>query len=82
LAQYLVEELNANYHFTVKANQPTLLEDLAFYFQNRPKTADFTHSGNGEHGRIETRKIRVTSALNDYLALTLFYLALINISKK
>lgn len=67
LAQYLVEERNANYHFTVKANQPTLLEDLSFYFQNTPKTADFTHTGNGEHGRIETRKIWVTSALNDYL---------------
>lgn len=67
LAQYLVEERNANYHFTVKANQPTLLEDLSFYFQNTPKAADFTHTGNGEHGRIETRKIWVTSALNDYL---------------
>lgn len=67
LAQYLVEERNANYHFTVKANQPTLLEDLSFYFQNTPKNADFTHTGNGEHGRIETRKIWVTSALNDYL---------------
>lgn len=67
LAQYLVEERNANYHFTVKANQPTLLEDLSFYFQNTPKTADFTHTGNGEHGRIETRKIWVTSAMNDYL---------------
>lgn len=67
LAQYLVEERNANYHFTVKANQPTLLEDLSFYFQNTPKTADFTHTGNGEHGRIETRKIWVTSVLNHYL---------------
>lgn len=67
LAQYLVEERNANFHFTVKANQPTLLEDLSFYFQNTPKAADFTHTGNGEHGRIETRKIWVTSALNDYL---------------
>ncbi|PTR04576.1 hypothetical protein C8R30_10394 [Nitrosomonas nitrosa] len=35
LAQYLVEERNANYHFTVKGNQPTLL-DLSFYFQNIP----------------------------------------------
>lgn len=68
LAQYLVEERNANYHFTVKGNQPTLLEDLSFYFQNMPKAAaDFIHTGNGEHGRIETRKIWVTSALNHYL---------------
>ena len=67
LARYLVEERGANYHFTVKQNQSNLLEDLAFYFQNTPKAADFTHTGNGEHGRIETRKIWVTTKLNHYL---------------
>ncbi|MCP3877177.1 MAG: hypothetical protein GY701_02105, partial [Sulfitobacter sp.] len=29
--------------------------------------ADFTQTGNWEHGRIETRKIRVTAKLNHYL---------------
>ena len=67
LARYLVEERGANYHFTVKQNQSNLLEDLAFYFQNTPEAADFTHTGNGEHGRIETRKIWVTTKLNHYL---------------
>lgn len=66
-AHYLVEQRRAHYHFTVKANQPELLEDLAFYFQNNDNEADFIHTGDGEHGRIETRKIRVTDQLNDYL---------------
>ncbi len=66
-ARYLVEDREANYHFTVKGNQPNLLEDLTFYFQNSPKAADFTQIGNGDHGRIETRKIWVTTALNQHL---------------
>jgi len=35
LANYLVEQRNAHYHFTVKANQPTLLENVALLFQER-----------------------------------------------
>ena len=66
-ARYLVEDRGSNYHFTVKGNQPNLLEDLTLYFQNTLKAVDFTHTGNGDHGRIETRKIRVTTALNQYL---------------
>jgi len=66
-ARYLVEDREANYHFTVKGNQPNLLEDLTFYFQNSPKAADFTQIGSGDHGRIETRKIWITTALNQHL---------------
>lgn len=66
-ARYLVEQRQAHYHFTVKGNQPELLEDLAFYFQNDRPAADFIHTGTGEHGRIETRKIWVTTQLNGYL---------------
>lgn len=65
LAQYLVEDRQAHYHFTVKGNQPQLLEDLTFYFQER-KDADFI-SINPGHGRIETRKIWTSTELNDYL---------------
>lgn len=66
LAHYL-EGRGAHYHFTVKGNQRTLLEELTHYFDNDSQPADFTHTGQGEHGRIETRKIRVTTALNQYL---------------
>jgi len=65
-AQYLVDR-GANYHFTVKGNQPTLLEDLTTCFQGASNAADYTDIGSGEHGRIETRKIWVTTKLNHYL---------------
>jgi len=59
LARYLVEERGAHYHFTIKGNQKNLLEDTIFYFQQLDRPSDFT-STDGEHGRIETRKIWVT----------------------
>lgn len=65
-ADYLVVERNAHYHFTVKGNQPTLLSDIKLYFLNRGKP-DFVLNDPPEHGRIETRKIWVTTELNDYL---------------
>ena len=55
----------AHYHFTVKGNQPTLLADLQQYFLARREPA-YTHTCAG-HGRIETRCIWVTEALNGYL---------------
>jgi len=68
LANYLVAR-GANYHFTAKGNQPTLLKEIAYYFQSQPPLpAEFTQVGQGEHGRIETRKIWTTTALNGYLA--------------
>ncbi len=64
-ARYLVEDKQAHYHFTVKANQPTLFEDLQCCFKDR-KTPNAIMTNYG-HGRIETRRIWVTSKLNDYL---------------
>jgi predicted transposase YbfD/YdcC len=66
LAEHLVEKRHAHYHFTVKANQPTLLEDLALMFEDRTKP-DFVMHDPPDHGRIETRNIWTTTALNDYL---------------
>ena len=65
-ATYLVEEREAHYHFTVKANQKTLLQDIQYYFRNR-KEPDFIEKSKLSHGRIETRKIWVTASLNEYL---------------
>lgn len=65
LADYLVLQRHAHYHFTVKANQPTLLLDLALFFRSRPKPDAVTV--DSDHGRIETRKIWTTTALNTYL---------------
>ena len=65
-ADYLVRLRHAHYHFTVKKNQPTLFEDIHFYFQDR-KEPNFILYAPPDHGRIETRKIWITSELNDYL---------------
>jgi predicted transposase YbfD/YdcC len=66
LADYLVRERQAHYHFTVKGNQPGLLEALEFYFQDRSQ-AHFVEHTPPDHGRLETRKIWITTELNDYL---------------
>jgi predicted transposase YbfD/YdcC len=65
LADYLVKR-KAHYHFTVKRNQPRLLEDIALYFQYRQEP-DFVDCGPADHGRVEVRRIWTTTALNDYL---------------
>ena len=65
-ADYLVVKRQAHYHFTVKANQPTLLEDIALMFEDR-KQPDFTMHDPPDHGRIEMRNIWTTTALNGYL---------------
>ena len=65
-ARYLVEERHAHYHFTVKANQPGLLEALEFYFQDRGQPHFVEHTPP-DHGRLETRKIWTTTELNGYL---------------
>jgi predicted transposase YbfD/YdcC len=64
-AKYVVNR-EADYHFTVKNNQPTLREDIALFFENRQEP-DFIELTSPDHGRIETRKIWTTTALNPYL---------------
>jgi predicted transposase YbfD/YdcC len=66
LADYLVRERKAHYHFTVKGNQPGILQDLEFYFQERGQPHFVEHTPP-DHGRIETRKIWTTTELNHYL---------------
>jgi len=66
LAEYLVTERQAHYHFTVKGNQPGLLQDLELYFQDR-REPHFVEHTPPDHGRIEIRKIWTTTELNDYL---------------
>jgi predicted transposase YbfD/YdcC len=66
LAEYLVTERKAHYHFTVKGNQSGVLKDLELYFQDRRKPHFVEHTPP-DHGRIETRKIWTTTELNSYL---------------
>ena len=64
--RWIVKERNAHYHFTVKGNQKQLLDDISFYFNNSKQDPAHTTVNDG-HGRIETRKIWVTTDLNSYL---------------
>jgi predicted transposase YbfD/YdcC len=66
LAEYLVQERHAHYHFTVKGNQPGVLQDIALFFQDRQQP-NFVQHTPPDHGRIEIRKIWTTTELNDYL---------------
>jgi predicted transposase YbfD/YdcC len=66
IAEYVVKERNAHYHFTVKGNQPGLFQDIALYFKDR-QDPDYVDGDPPDHGRIEIRKIWTTTELNDYL---------------
>jgi len=65
LAIYLVTR-QAHYHFTVKGNQPALQREIALLFETRGP-ADFVEVTPANHGRIETRRIWCSTALNAYL---------------
>lgn len=65
LATYVVQR-EAHYHFAVKGNQATLQSDIALLFQNR-EASGFIAVSPLAHGRIETRRIWCSAALNTYL---------------
>lgn len=65
LADYLVQR-GAHYHFTAKGNQATLQKDIMLLFQDRA-APDFVEITPPDHGRIETRRIWCSPALNAYL---------------
>ena len=66
IADYLVIRRQAHYHFTVKGNQRRLLDDITLLFQDRGQP-DYSECSPPDHGRIEIRKIWVSSELNDYI---------------
>ena len=67
-ARYLVEQRKAHYYFCVKGNQPNLLEDIEIYFSKETLgPPDYEDVVTLEHGRIEVRRIWVTSQLAGYL---------------
>ena len=66
IAEYLVQDRSAHYHFTVKNNQPGLFEEIQLYFKERQEP-DFVLYDPPDHGRIEVRKIWTSTELNGYL---------------
>jgi len=65
LAQYVVQR-GAHYHFTAKGNQATLQNEITLFFKAR-KAPDFVEITAPDHGRVETRRIWCSQALNGYL---------------
>jgi len=65
LASHVVER-GAHYLFTVKDNQPTLAADIRLHFAERAQP-DFREPLSLQHGRLETRAIWTSTALNAYL---------------
>ena len=61
-----LRQRRAHYLFAVKANQPTLLDDIETFFRERGEP-DFREPPRLAHGRIESRAIWTTERLNDYL---------------
>lgn len=65
LAAYIVGQ-QAHYHFTAKGNQAALQRAIALLFE-QCAAADFIEVAPADHGRIETRRIWCSTALNAYL---------------
>lgn len=66
-AKYIVEKRKAHYHFTAKDNQKNLLKEVASFFENVSWVPDHMTKDKPNHGRNETRKIWVTTEINEYL---------------
>ncbi len=62
VATYIVEQ-QAHCHFTAKGNQPTLERDIVLLFARRA-APDHVEVTPPDHGRIETRRIRCSTAPN------------------
>lgn len=62
-----MDQRKAHYYFSVKGNQLTLLDDITTYFSNDSSQAHYEDKVSVGHGRIEIRRIWVTSELNEYV---------------
>lgn len=60
----LVLERGGDYLFALKANRPAMLEAVAAYFADPPEPLPVFETTDAEHGRVETRRHRVTHSVN------------------
>lgn len=56
----LVLERGGNYLFALKANRPAMLKAVAAYFADPSEPLEVFETTDADHGRIETRRYRVT----------------------
>jgi len=67
LADYIVNQRHAHYHFTAKNNQKKLFEEISSFFENVYWEPDHTTQDKPDHGREEIRRIWVTTEFNEHL---------------
>jgi len=67
IADYIVNQRSAHYHFTAKENQKKLFEEISLFFENVSWKPDYTTQDKPNHGREEIRRIWVTTELNEHL---------------
>jgi hypothetical protein len=58
----LVLERGGDYLFALKANRPAMLEAVAAFFADPPGPLEVFVTTDADHGRVETRRHRVTHA--------------------
>src|SRR5690606_31724109 len=56
----LVLDRGGDYLFALKANRPAMLKAVAAFFANPPEPLESVETTDADHGRIETRRHRVT----------------------
>lgn len=60
----LVLERGGDYLFALKANRPAMREAVAAYFADPPEVLESFETTDADHGRIETRRHRVTHSVD------------------
>jgi predicted transposase YbfD/YdcC len=71
----LVRALQGHALLTVKANQPTLYADLSTYFADPAAQYEQDSTTDYQKGRIERRRMKVSTEMNAYLSATWAHIA-------
>ena len=60
----LVLERGGDYLFALKANRPAMLSEVAAFFADPPEPLEIFETTDADHGRVETRRHRVTHCVD------------------
>jgi predicted transposase YbfD/YdcC len=60
----LVLDRGGDYLFALKANRPAMLREVAAFFADPPEPLEAFETADADHGRVETRRHRVTHGVD------------------
>lgn len=60
----IVLDRGGDYLFALKANRPAMLSEVATFFADPPEPLDVFETTDADHGRVETRRHRVTHCVD------------------